>query len=193
MQLTSIVAGVNAIFMFFFFPETTYYRKIVNGDSQSNADSKETGTETAVEVMAIPKKSYLQELKPWSPLNPSASYISLILRPWPLIVYPAVIFGFLVFSTTLAWVVCVINTNGAVFQGRHYKMSPGINSLINIPAIIGIVLGSYVGGALTDTISKMWAKKNNGVFEPEFRLIALIFPFFIVPSGLLMYFYRNRS
>ena len=72
-------------------------------------------------------------------------------------------------------------------------MSPGINSLINIPAIIGIVLGSYVGGALTDTISKMWAKKNNGVFEPEFRLIALIFPFFIVPSGLLMYFYRNRS
>ena len=173
--------------MFFFFPETTYYRNYVSGDSQNTSDSKEAATETATEVAAIPKKTYLQQLKPWSPINPHDSYISLFFRPWPLIIYPAVIFSFLIFSTTLAWVVCVINTSGAVFQGPFYKMSPGISSLINIPAIIGIIFGAYAGGALTDTISKAWAKKNNGIFEPEFRLIALVFPFFIVPAGLLMY------
>jgi hypothetical protein len=189
--------------MFLFFPETTYYRKNVIGDPQNNSESheiadnnesKETAKETATEAAvatAIPKKTYLQQLQPWSPLNPNASYISLIFRPWPLIVYPAVIFSFLIFSTTLAWIVCVVNTNAVVFQGPPYNMSPGINGLINVPAIIGVLLGSFAGGALTDMIAKMWAKKNNGIFEPEFRLIALVFPFFIVPTGLLMYIYYN--
>ena len=203
--------------MFLFFSETTYYRKNISVDSQNNgesheiagnSESKETAIEsgesneisgnseskeTAIEsgVATIPKKPYLQQLKPWSPLNPHASYISLILRPWPLVIYPAVVFSSLIFSTTLAWVVCVINTNGVVFQSPPYNMSQGINSLINVPAVIGIFAGSYVGGALTDTIAKMWAKRNNGIFEPEFRLIALIFPFFIVPAGLLMYIDLN--
>jgi hypothetical protein len=177
--------------MFFLFPETTYYRNNIAADSQDNSEIKEPVTETTAEVAAARKIPYVQQLKPWSPINPHDSYISLFLRPWPLVIYPAVIFSSLIFSTTLAWIVCVVNTNGVVFQGPLYKMSQGISSLINVPAIIGIMLGSYVGGALTDTIAKMWAKKNNGIFEPEFRLIALVFPFFIVPTGLLMYIYLN--
>ena len=72
-------------------------------------------------------------------------------------------------------------------------MKPGINSLINIPAIVGIAFGSYVGGALTDVIAAKMAKRNEGIFEPEFRLLSLIFPFFIAPSGLLMYFLAIRT
>jgi hypothetical protein len=65
-------------------------------------------------------------------------------------------------------------------------MSPGINSLINIPATIGIIIGAYCGGGLTDKFVEWRARKNNGVFEPETRLIALVLPFFLVPVGLLM-------
>lgn len=66
-------------------------------------------------------------------------------------------------------------------------MSPGINGLINVPAMIGIAVGSYCGGGLTDLLAERSARKNNGVYEPEARLVALILPFFFVPIGLLMY------
>lgn len=65
-------------------------------------------------------------------------------------------------------------------------MSPAINGLINIPGLIGNLLGSYCGGALTDKFAEWSARRNNGIFEPEARLTALIIPFFIVPAGILM-------
>ena len=178
--------------MVLFMPETQYHRKYITGEREQNGDSKEVVSESTTEVNApLPKKTFLQELIPWSKINPEASYIHLFVRPWPLIVYPAVIFGFLIFSTTLAWIVMVLNVNASIFQGRHYHMKPGINSLINVSAVIGIFIGSYVGGGLTDLIAARMAKRNKGVFEPEFRLIALIFPAVIVPVGLLMYIFPH--
>ena len=48
-------------------------------------------------------------------------------------------------------------------------------------------IGTYAGSASTDRFAEWRARKNNGVFEPETRLVLLIMPFFIVPIGLLMY------
>ena len=102
--------------------------------------------------------------------------------------YPAVFFGFLAFATTLAWVVCYVDTAASVFQAPPYLMSIGISGLYNVPAIIGICIGGFIGGALTDWIAERMARRNNGVFEPESRLIALVIPFFLEPIGLIMYF-----
>ena len=140
-----------------------------------------------------PKKTFLQELKPWSKINPYASYIHLLFRPIPLIVYPAIIFAFLAFSTSLAWVVCYVDTAASIYQPPPYLMNIGVSGLYNVPGIIGILAGSYVGGGLTDLIAERQARRNNGVFEPESRLIALILPFFLEPVGLLMYLSYNQS
>jgi len=66
-------------------------------------------------------------------------------------------------------------------------MSVGVSGLYNIPAIIGICIGGYLGGAFTDYIAEKAARRNNGVFEPESRLLALAIPFFLEPIGLIMY------
>jgi hypothetical protein len=132
------------------------------------------------------KKTFLENLQPWSKINPNASLFNLFVRPWPLIVYPAVTFSFLTFATTLGWQVCVNNTYASVFQTPPYNMTPGISTLLKVPALIGITLGTYCGGALADRYAEWQARKNNGVFEPEYRLVALILPFLIVPAGCLM-------
>ena len=134
----------------------------------------------------VQKKTFLQELKPWSSRHPNTSYLSFIIRPWPLLAYPAVIYSFLTFSAVIGWSICFLNTHPSIFQRPPYNMTAGINSLIYIPSIIGILLGTYFGGAFTDTLAERSARKNNGVFEPEVRLIAMIIPFFVVPVGLLM-------
>ena len=111
----------------------------------------------------------------------------MLVKPIPIILYPATIFSFLTFASTLGFLVAAITTAGAVFQSPPYNMTPAISGLINVPSFIGNLLGSYAGGGLTDMLAKWQARKNNGVFEPEARLTALIVPFFLVPAGLLMY------
>jgi len=110
----------------------------------------------------------------------------MLLKPLPIILYPATIFSFLTFASTLGFLIAALTTVGAVFQSPPYNMTPAISGLINVPSFIGNLLGSYCGGALTDKIAKWHARKNNGIFEPESRLIALVIPFFVVPAGLLM-------
>jgi hypothetical protein len=46
--------------------------------------------------------------------------------------------------------------------------------------------GAAIGGYLTDVYSKWRARRNDGVFEPEYRLPLLIFPGVLVPVGTLL-------
>jgi hypothetical protein len=175
------------------FPETQYYRTN-NADTQSgivnpSSEANDKGEVDVADSTTSPttKKSFLQDLSVVPKLNPNASYIHLLLRPFPLIVYPAIIFAFLAFSTTLAWVVCYVDTAASVYQAPPYLMNIGVSGLYNVPAIIGIFIGSFVGGALTDIIAERMARRNNGIFEPESRLVALIIPFILEPVGLIMF------
>ena len=102
-------------------------------------------------------------------------------------VYPAVIYSFLTFSFNLAGILAIGNTAAFVFQSPPYNMSPGIQSLIFVPGLIGCTLGTIWGGALTDRYTQWKTRKNNGIFEPEPRLVSLILPLLIVPGGILMF------
>jgi hypothetical protein len=110
----------------------------------------------------------------------------LLLKPIPLVLFPAIIFSALTFATILGFFLAALTISSPVFQSPPYNFTPSINGLINIPALIGNFLDAYCGGGLTDKIAEWHARKNNGIFEPESRLIALILPFIIVPVGLLM-------
>jgi hypothetical protein len=194
-QVGSIFLGVDAVAILLFFPETSYHRKYIAGVGQLNLGIENFGGRGDGKVVPAdvqeqptpPKKSFLQELQPWSQINRNTNLFQLFFRPLPIIVYPATIFSFLTFASTLGWLLCFINTNASVFQAPPYNMTPAINGLINISGVIGNLLGAYAGGALTDKWVERQARRNNGLFEPETRLVALIIPFIVVPAGLLMY------
>jgi hypothetical protein len=194
-KLTSIVSGLNALAIFFCFPETHYIREtstIRESTDEENVgstaqDVKVLAPDSHCDTSARPKKTFVQQLKPWSTINPTSSYFNLFFRPWFLVVYPAVAYATLNLSSGIAWVLAVLNTNASIFQSPPYNMSPGINSLINIPAFIGVTLGSYYAGAFTDRYAEWRARRSDGIFEPETRLVALVLPFFVVPAGIIMF------
>jgi hypothetical protein len=196
-QMCAIASGINAVFIFFFFPETQYFRTHSTDEPRNNVTSsseKEISTVEDEKTMPLSetpspqrKRSYLQELKPWSKINPNTNYLNLLLRPWPLIVYPALLYSFLAYASILGSGTGIINTNASIYQNAPYHMTPGINSLIKISTFIGVTLGAYFGGSLTDRYVAWRARRNNGIFEPETRLEGLIVPLFIVPAGLIMY------
>jgi len=87
-----------------------------------------------------------------------------------MIVYPAVIYSFLCYSISLVIVVAVNILNSFVLQAPPYNWSPEINGLINIPGLLGNIVGSFVGGT--------------------YRLVFLILV--IVPTMLISLLRRSR-
>jgi hypothetical protein len=186
--------------VFFFIPETQFYRpsKAQTPSIQSDSGSGNEAPPTQKDVTSVEhaqpvgspvKKSFLQQLNPWSGLHPgggNASFLSLVVRSWPLVVYPAVFFATLNFGFGVAAVLCFVDVAPAVFQSPPYSMSPGVQSLIIVPYCIGGALGTVVAGRGTDLYCRYRASKNNGVFEPENRLIMVPFLALFTSAGLLM-------
>lgn len=110
-------------------------------------------------------------------------------------------------SITLACALSISTLNSFVLQAPPYLWTPATNGLINVPGIsesfttrteyvhrltlfsitVGISFGAVVGGILTDVFSARAARKHNGVFHPESRLVLLVIPGVLVPAGLLMF------
>jgi hypothetical protein len=196
-----MVYGVVVVAVFFFIPETQYPRSSLaqypsahllpprlQSDSKS---SKPIVTVEEAQAVIPPKKSYLQQLKPWSGINPNgqkASFVELSLRGWPLILYPAVAYATVAFGFGVCGILMCIATYSIVFESPPYNMDPGIASLMFLFLAGGAFIGSFCGGVATDLLSRYLSSKNNGIFEPESRLILLIGPLFLLPSGLIMYY-----
>jgi hypothetical protein len=181
--------------MFFLLPETRFPRDQTTpthttdepSTTEKNGKPAES-SESVSEHLSIKKKSYLKQLSPWSGITKDSNIFNLFLRPWPLVLYPATIFALTSFTLTIAWSLAVLNTAASVYQLPPYNFSPGIQSLIWVPGLIGIIIGSAYGGWGTDIVSKWLARRRDGIFEPEYRLPILILPFLVIPSGLIMYF-----
>jgi hypothetical protein len=140
--------------------------------------------------IAVPtKKTFVQQLSPWSGINPNGqktNYFWLFCRQWPLIFYPAVAFSTLVFGLSVSDTLLIVNTSALTFEYPPYNMSAGIFSLAHLPLMIGAAIGAAYAGFGIDLYAKYRSTKNNGIFEPESRLVLLTAPALIVPAGLFM-------
>lgn len=85
-------------------------------------------------------------------------------------------------------VTCAINIlNSFVLQAPPYNWAPSINGLINIPGLIGNLLGGWAGGSLVDRFCDWRLRRHGGVFEPESRLYLLVLPALITGGGCLLF------
>jgi hypothetical protein len=192
---------VTFFFMLFFLPETQYYRPTSEGAaslrSSSTEDQTTKGEQKLHETVTVdespvspPRKTFAQDLSLFSGFNPGGhkeNFIILFLRPFPLTIIPAIIYPTLVLGAGVSILLCLLDTAASVFQAPPYLFSPGIQSLMYLPNLVGGMLGCLWGGCGTDLYCKYRASKNNGVFEPENRLVMAIFPGLVTAAGTLMY------
>ncbi|KAI1859012.1 uncharacterized protein JN550_012274 [Neoarthrinium moseri] len=202
--IAAILTSINFLAVLFFVPETRYFR-----DEHSVDDEKETrlhasdpekspsaireqqpgGSPDRSSSNEVPKKTFMQELSLWSGVAKGTNLLKMFVRPFPMISYPCVIYAFLGYAMSLVLVVAVNILNPFVLQAPPYSWSPMINGLINLPGFIGNVAGAYAGGWLVDVYSDWRARKNNGVFEPESRLLLTVLPLIITGAGCLVFGY----
>jgi hypothetical protein len=124
---------------------------------------------------SAPPKSYVQSLRPYHGRLTTDKWIKVMTRPFILFAYPAVLWSSLVYSLAVGWLIVLSESVAHIYQDREsYNFTSLQVGLVYISPFVGGVLGTAVAGKFSDLIVRYMARKNDGVYEPEFRLVMAI-------------------
>lgn len=194
----AILFGVFGMGILLLVPETAYIRPTVtaeilaaraNGDDEK-ADEKShglhiefqeeitcsalTGNGTSPDAAIESKMSYVKSLRLLSGRYTNAALWKIFARPFLMFFYPSVLFAFLVFGLTLTWIVVFSVVNGVLFTAPPYNFSVSQAGLTSLSPFILCIIGEVVSGPLNDWLCLRLAKANNGIYEPEYRLVLMV-------------------
>jgi len=184
----------------FFVPETAYRRQsyeerlrvAIADDSKRESQEKKDATVeqketlTAVSETGIqsePKDSFLRSLRFYTGVYTETPLWKIFLRPMVIFWYPAVLWAFLLYGATLTWIVVFSVVNAVIFTAPPYNFSVSQTGLISLSPFLLSLIGEIISGPMNDWTCLWLAKKNRGVYEPEFRLPPIIISFLIGVAG----------
>ncbi|OAP60060.1 hypothetical protein AYL99_05062 [Fonsecaea erecta] len=122
-----------------------------------------------------PPKSYIETLRPWNGRLSKANWFLVALRPFILFAYPSVLWSTLVYSLSIGWLIVLSEAISNIYRSRDtYNFTALQAGLVYISPFVGGILGTAVAGRVSDVIVRFMARKNGGVYEPEFRLVMAI-------------------
>ncbi|KAF1998816.1 serine/threonine kinase 16 [Amniculicola lignicola CBS 123094] len=188
--ICAILYGVFIPLIFFYCPETTYKRdpaynldlgttdhteEILDAKNVNGEDTKEVTVQTESVVRPIytgadeKPYTYWEELRPVRGVESDDNLFLIIVRPFGMLLFPQVMYGFITYGMSTSWMVVMISVLAQLFTAPPYNFSVSGVGLISISALVASLLG-FVAGPLNDYTVKKLARWNNGIYEPEFRL-----------------------
>ncbi|OJJ70764.1 hypothetical protein ASPBRDRAFT_636177 [Aspergillus brasiliensis CBS 101740] len=144
--------------------------------------SQELPRETESKLPA--KVSYLRTLKPINGRKTDESFFKLLLRPFPLFFHPAILWACLIQGVIIGWTVFIGVVLAAIFLGPPLWFDEVQTGYLYTGAFIGSILGLVLSGLLSDSMNRIMIKLNRGKYEPEFRILLVIFQLIFCGAGL---------
>ncbi|OCT48315.1 hypothetical protein CLCR_04009 [Cladophialophora carrionii] len=196
--LLVLFGGTQTILQFLFVPETSYIRDrryeidelkndnlqdLVALEYQDRLDMEKPGTanhteETGAnanpgpaEAHVYQKKTFVQELAIFSGTYSNENLLQLFLAPFAVVLNVAVSWILIINSMFVVLYVVIAFVLAQLFAPPPYLLSPASIGYLSLGPFVGGILGSIIMGALSDRFIKWCARRNNGVYEPEYRLI----------------------
>lgn len=119
-----------------------------------------------------PARTFVQQLKPFHGRLNQDKWHKVAIRPLILFSYPAVLWSAVVYASSVGWLIVISESVAVIYRDSHsYNFSAFQTGLVYTSPFIGGVLGTAVAGKISDIIVKAMAKRNGGLYEPEFRLV----------------------
>jgi MFS family permease len=147
---------------------------------------------TDVEGETEKRKSYRQRIAVITPApnlrgTGFKQYYKRLYHTLRIFTFPAVLYSGLQWGAQDAWLTFYLTVEEDNWYGPPWNYSDAADGNMNIPCLIGAVIGCFYGGWFSDHFVRWMAKRNGGVFEAEQRLW-LIFPTaFIFPIGIWIF------
>lgn len=161
-------------------------------DSTSNEINNSTSHEINDTGISDNPKSYWQSIKLITPSNNLVGtgfkqYITQLRLLLKVFMFPPVIFSGLVWGMQDVLLTFYLTVEDDQYYDPPYNYDDVKVSLMNVPCLIGAVIGCIYAGILSDWFTIWLAKRNNGIQEAEYRLWFLILPAIISPIGLILF------
>ncbi|KAB5580385.1 major facilitator superfamily domain-containing protein [Coniochaeta sp. 2T2.1] len=122
----------------------------------------------------IARKTFVQRMNPYSGTYSDKPLWRLCLDPITVCANPAVIWGICLMSFPTLWIVAINLLIAQIFAAPPFLLTTTELGYMSAGPAIGGTLGSLVAGACSDPLIKLLSRKNNGIYEPEFRLLMII-------------------
>jgi hypothetical protein len=134
-----------------------------------------------------PKWSYARQLLPWNGYFTRHNVFYDFLRPYKLLASPIVLWASMMWINCLSWSLVFAVTTSQIFSAPPYNFNVTQVGAINMAGFVGSLLGTFLSQWLSDYLATILARRNNGVYEPEFRLIIMIPYILLAISGLVAF------
>lgn len=121
-----------------------------------------------------PARSFVQSLKPYNGRLNKDKWRKVVVRPLILFTYPAVLWSAVVYACSVGWLIVISESVAVIYREEIYQFNALQTGLVYISPFVGGILGSAVAGRVSDVIVKAMARRNGGLYEPEFRLVMAI-------------------
>jgi hypothetical protein len=185
------------ILAFFFVEESKFKRGLPSASqphSEGNSDEESKGNTTVHQLSNVetntavpPRKSFAQQLKPWSGIDHEARFFSTMWRAFTLLLVPQVLW---VITTYGIYIGLGALTFNFIFPenivAAPYNWSRTNSGLIAVATMVGYLLVLPLLPA-SDRIAARSTLKNKGIREAEMRLPILLPAMVLAPSGLILF------
>ncbi|PYH76113.1 MFS general substrate transporter [Aspergillus uvarum CBS 121591] len=154
------------------------------GRHARGSTSKEMPRDNSAETELPVKVPYLQTLKPFNGRKTDESFYKLLLRPFPLFFHPVIFWACLIQGVVIGWTVFIGVVLETLFLGPPLWFNEVQTGYLYTGAFIESILGLVIAGLLSDWMNQAMIKLNRGRYEPEFRILLVIFQLIFSGAGL---------
>ncbi|KAH6886891.1 putative MFS transporter [Thelonectria olida] len=197
----AIFLAVVFVFLAVFMEETNYNRKLTRATStqettlqsqtESLADEKAPTPATMPpvaelgEVYASPK-TFVQRMSIWQP-NPGQNMLQRAIRSLKFLGWPVIFYAGFSYGSYLIWFNVLNATASIILSGPPYNFGSSMVGLSYLSCCMGVIIGSFVSGRLSDWLTIKLARRNNGIMEAEHRLWPFLSCVIMVPGSLILW------
>ncbi|KEF52426.1 uncharacterized protein A1O9_11667, partial [Exophiala aquamarina CBS 119918] len=190
--LGAILAGVQLIAAFLLLPETKYNRPMASfqessfgtgghGDSESShvASAPALNLFTHRPSLDFDKyapRTFRPDIRLWVDAPDWNKAAECLVQMFQLLFFLAVFWALLLNGLTLGVDIAIGTTYGNIVTSPPYNWPQNSASYANCGQIIVAFIGLPLLGQFSDTLIQWRARRNEGIHEPEARLIPLILP-----------------
>lgn len=97
----------------------------------------------------------------------------MLIKPFAVLVNPAIIWAVIMLAFPILWLVGISLVNAQIFFAPSYLLTTARLGYLSAGPVIGGVIACVLCGWLSDFVAKTMSRRNNGIYEPEFRLLLI--------------------
>ncbi|KAE8853756.1 hypothetical protein HRS9122_00748 [Pyrenophora teres f. teres] len=183
--------AIQVLLLFFFVPETNY-----NRDHRYDID--ELSSDNLADLAALENKhggdpEKMRDSDDMIKVERNENLFQLVIAPFAVCLNLAVLWMVVVTGGLTAFFVAQSYVMAQIFMAPPYLLTAAGVGYLSVGPFLGGLLGSVLMGVTLDPLIKWCARKNKGVYEPEYRLLAMVFSVTIVIGICLFGHYAEQG